>query len=172
MGPFVRSTAMLDHPMLIAWLAQNAALTASPKGGGRALHPKLVPVPIGLQNQQVGRSGALGRLEPYLRCASIYLENRCIPKHGHFLCRKAPPVYQPGSREGDQRRRPILVYVNFTPFHHPLRMRALETFKGLATVQERDRDRLEDFWDKVVASKFVLSPPGNPGWILSAAQTD
>ena len=126
-----RSRALLHSPLLIAWLAENA--------DSFQLHPKFISVPIGLQNQQWGRSGVIGKLEGFLR--------------------RAAPVYDPGIPSSNHSR-PILMYVNFSPHHHPLRKKALDTFKGIGTFQERDRDRLEDYWEKVLHSKFVLSPPG------------
>jgi len=58
------------------------------------------------------------------------------------------------------------MYVNFTPDRHPLRLRALA---GLAKnlhleagreVANFNASRQEDFWEALVDSKFVLSPPG------------
>ncbi len=51
------SLRLLEHPHLLCWFAENAA---------RA-HPRLRPVPIGLQNQQWGRSGVVDRIEKFLR---------------------------------------------------------------------------------------------------------
>ncbi len=47
---------MLDDTRLIVWFAENAART----------HPKLRPIPIGLQNQNARRSGDISRLEKFI----------------------------------------------------------------------------------------------------------
>ena len=91
------------------------------------------------------------KLEPWLSWS---------PSHPYSVFvsyRKAPPLYSPYLGRSP---RSILVYINFTPFHHPLRKLGIKTFEAIGTVQERNRDNLDGYWTNVLNSKFVLSPPG------------
>ena len=51
-----QSIRMLDNPLLVKWFVLNPSMA----------HPKLVPVPIGLQNQFFEMSGMFKDLEPIL----------------------------------------------------------------------------------------------------------
>ena len=51
-----QSIQMLDNPLLIKWFVMNPSMA----------HPKLVPVPIGLENQWFKQAGFFKDLEPWL----------------------------------------------------------------------------------------------------------
>ncbi len=133
---------MLDNDLLLHWFSVNVDRQ----------HPKLTPVPIGLLNLGQLKTdglhfGDLSKLEKYIR--------------------KAPPVYDPKLQDphfSKEDSRPNLVYINFREASHPLREKLLLKFKDIGTFQEYRGEQGEDeqvaFWEGLVRSKFVLSPPG------------
>lgn len=78
--------------------------------------------------------------------------------------RRAPHFYNASNRLVAQESRPHLLYINFKTSSHPLREKVYSKFKDMGTVGEYlglDReDAQASFWESVIRSKFVLSPPG------------
>ena len=51
------SVRMLESPLLVKWFVQNPSM----------VHPKLIPIPVGLENQVFGAAGVLRDIEPFLQ---------------------------------------------------------------------------------------------------------
>ena len=120
---------MLEHPKLIRWFCQNAAIQ----------HPKLIPIPIGLENRHFNSSGDIEKLDSFLRDSRPFFDSNHPRDH----------------------ERPHLVYVNFSPkTNRKFRLRAQQVFAKIGTTTAEKISQLE-YWTEIRRSKFVLSPPGN-----------
>ena len=116
----------LDDSRLIHWFGQNAIL--------RPGHPKVSPVPIGLENRHLAsQHGNIADFEAFLE--------------------KAPPLL---SKE----QRPIDAYVNFAVDHHESRRNAVKAFPYAYKVQIPPPISQTEYLSHLTRTKFVVSPRG------------
>ncbi len=124
MGEYPRRdfSLFLDDPKIVAWFGQNVDCR----------HPKLIPLPIGLQNEHWGSKYPE-------KISKVTQSNRGFEKkhllYGNFRVGTSNP----------QERQPIYDYFKKQPYCY------------FAT----ERKDLDEYLVDVAESKFVLSPPGN-----------
>lgn len=114
--------AFVDDPKIFAWFGQNVDL----------VHPKLIPIPIGLQNEHWGSSYP-EKIELVKRHQLGACKNHLL--YGNFRVGTSNP----------KDRQPLFDY-----------------FKGKSFCYFSEaRKNLDEYLADVAQSKFVLSPPGN-----------
>lgn len=111
----------LDDPKIFAWFGQNIDLA----------HPKLIAIPIGLQNEHWGAQYP----EKIAQINKQGQLNKKYPLYGNFRITESNP----------QARVPIYNYFKQQPYCY---------FSA-------ERKSLDDYLLDVAQSNFVLSPPGN-----------
>jgi hypothetical protein len=134
----------LDNPLLVAWFAQNPDY----------LHPKIVPLPIGIDYHTLavpppppGSDAAAAFREPSwgaptaaLRQEALLMRLRC----------EHPPFAQ----------RPPTAIMNFKVAGRDLRSRVHELLKGVAGVEWVEGVQRHELWRRYGGFSFVVSPRG------------
>ena len=124
---------LLNSPLLIAWFAENLDFS----------HPKVHPLPIGLENREYKGLGT--------------------PSVMAQVVGPVVPVFIPGEGRPDSEKRPILSYMNFMlREERPERGKAMAALSNISWVPGSRISHLEYALD-LKKSKFTVSPPG-VGW--------
>ncbi len=113
--------SFVDDPKIFAWFGQNVDL----------VHPKLIPIPIGLQNEHWGA----GYPAKIVNISKQKIVDKKYVLYGNFRVGTSNP----------KDRQPIFDYFKNQPFCY----------------FSEGRKSLDDYLLDVAQSKFVLSPPGN-----------
>ena len=138
-GALATARAALDNPLLVAWFAQNPDM----------LHPKLVPVPIGIDYHTLavpdrpgneGRGHSWGEPTSVLRQEALLMELRC----------RMAPFYA----------RPPRALMNFKLAGRDLRSRVHGLLSGVKGVEWVDGVKRHELWRMYGEFSFVVSPRG------------
>jgi hypothetical protein len=133
-GALGDSASLLGNPLLVAWFAQNMDV----------IHPKLVPVPIGIDYHSIALPNitehSWGRPTSAERQDALLQELRCT----------LPPFHE----------RPITAIMNFKAAGRDVRSRVFETLKDVAGVKTVGGVARSDLWRMYGEFSFVVSPRG------------
>ena len=133
---------ILKSPLLIAWFAENLDFT----------HPKVIPMPIGLENKQYNGLGQPWKIAQVLQpVVPIYLPNNQVDSELNLN----------GEKRNTKMERDILSYFNINPRPEIPERWASQILRNIS--HEPQRKNQTEYAKDLRRSKFVVSPPG-VGW--------